>query len=166
MICTLAWNTMRQNETCEPIEGGMKGRGDPTSMRHKARGYFEWQHVSFLNRQTWLLIIIHARRLRRLLSLDSTAEIQLLGFWNLWTHFGAENISETGILPHWSPWAWVREALSYGEERRRERGVLLPWLQRGCCQHALMIMFTWHRVRWTFDISLSALNFLTNAGLL
>ena len=58
----------------------MEGRGGPPSMRHKARGSFGWQHVSFYNRQTWLLIIIHARRNRRLLSLDSTAAVQQLGF--------------------------------------------------------------------------------------
>ena len=168
MIWTLAWNTMQAEWNMRGYWGRYEGRGDPTSMRHKARGYFEWQHVSFLNRQTWLLIIIHARRLRRLLSLDSTAEIQQLGFWNLWTHFRrwkyfrdrhfasliTMGVSKRGFI--------LRRAEAKGA--RFSSPMTAEGLLSTCLNDfvylALGMLDLW------YFLSLSALNFLTNAGLL
>ena len=154
MIWTLAWNTVQAEWNMQGYWGRYKRQGVVRPQCDTISVLFGWWHVSFYNRQTWLLIIFQARHLLRLLSLNSTAGIQQLGFWILWTYFRRWKYFRDRLFASFMTMGVGNRGfiLWRGDARWRERGFLLPRLQRGCCQHALMILFTWHWVCWTFDI--------------
>ena len=115
---------------------------------------FGWWHVSFYNRQTWLLIIFQARHLLRLLSLNSTAGIQQLGFWMCEHIFGAWNISETGTLALLITMGMEKRGFIRRREGAKVARFLLPWLtergRKGCWQQAFVDLV--HSTPSTLDL--------------
>ena len=154
MIWTLAWNTVQAEWNMQGYWGRYKRQGVVRPQCDTISVLFGWWHVSFCNRQTWLLIIFQSRHLLRLLSLNSTAGIQQLGFWICEHIFGAWNISETGTLALLITMGMEKRGFIRRREGAKVARFLLPWPtergRKGCWQQAFVDLV--HSTPGTLDL--------------